>query len=640
MSSSTRSSSSARKAGVVRVTAGAGAAEQLAALATFKQRDKEIAKSVDRVVKSVDSIKSASQNRHAVAQWVAMAEKLRTEQRQLESEFRDAWRSLDNTLFMQHERRQLSMGALASLSPADGDFGLGWMRRQIKSEGDDLQHMFSPLDGETLLNHPHVIAARACAATKSSPAAALARIASSRQEQLASVEECERQIQQIGCEISSLTAGMSAAASLSMSAASSLSSCSPLVPWFLEQVKSPPLGLVTKDWFSGYGTILRLQPHLFDVLHEHLAQQQEMLDQIAIAAAGTREVLLETAGTRELERLWQLWSGTPALAPGGKSRRERALMSAKQERLIIAPAGLLEDALDLLLELAKQRQQLRSKYSGAAESAMQQMRRLDDVVMALAALQEAEAVHSTFLTEQEQEQQATRARVAQLQAAKEVSDAEAAAEQAAADEAQQIRDAAQRARDDKLLQERQAAVARWLDDKAVRARAAEEQAAAEAQAREEARQEELRAGAIRVQQRQRVDDIKQHLKEQAREQQTELDAQHQQRLDDFFTRTDEKIGVTRDPKRVQAATATSEATASLPTVGESTAQYANTGHGYSNHAIVRDARFRLHEALSMAGLQSTAYGRSVMHAAAARAAAPMLAARSMVTSLNNNANGK
>jgi hypothetical protein len=610
----------------------AGVADQLAALEQFRARDASIKNMVTNVSKKAAAVADRGHQRQMVDQWIATFEhKLRNEVRAKEEDFSETWATVEDNLF------EIMNFYHSSATPTSADQnGIMFLRRQMKTEGDTLKKMFEQCNNPSIVSttSPTAVCDNAIRnfrmkqiqSKKSSnfEVEMLDFVSSLRSQQEEKIDELEKEIETLTLELSSTTTTTTTTQNQNIIVG---------VTWFLEQISSPKLSAISSEWFKSYDPLRSAAPQLFSVFAEHQESQQLVLDELARAASVTRDALLETASTRDIARFWDLWKSAPTLVPGGRSKRDRVISSAKSEiSSFSSSVSECESILDLLLTLHTQKQQLRAKYSSALESIKEQMKRLDDVVVAFQALQEAEQVHATFLTQQEQEHSETKEREAKLRAEKERLEAQKAAEKAEEDAKEKQRLDILQEKQRKDAEEKQRAVAKWLEEKEEKQRIADEHAAEEEKQQMQIKKEQLEVAKERVRERAQIDHEKQAEKFEAQEALRLEQLEKEKRLQEFYEKQDERIGVQRDRERLVKNTASFAETAALPSVGESTAKFSRTGHGFSTDAIVRDARFKLHEALNVAGLSNTNYGRSVLRDTFQVKGNSGLAARSMAVS--------
>jgi hypothetical protein len=274
-------------------------------------------------------------------------------------------------------------------------------------------------------------------------------------------------------------------------------------------------------------------------------------------------------------------------------------------------------AVDALTAVLKAISELRARGVDAAAELRDLCMEAEDAVSAQRALLEAEADYAFATAAQQARTAEAKERAAALRAAHDVvaaerAEAEAAAMAARAEE-QRVRDEEARA----AAQVRAEAIAEWRAEKA--ATAAEEAKITEARLAEEAAAAAALAvvNAARVQARDAADTAKAKTRQAEREEADARRAAHEAALAQFFAATAERLGVERDPKRiVQPTTASASAVgsrAAAVTVGELAAAFdPYRNRGFTTEAIVSDARFKLAEALSRAGLHQTAYGRALL----------------------------
>ena len=90
-------------------------------------------------------------------------------------------------------------------------------------------------------------------------------------------------------------------------------------------------------------------------------------------------------------------------------------------------------------------------------------------------------------------------------------------------------------------------------------------------------------------------------------------AAQEQNMERFFARIQDKMGVQRDALRVMQPTASSTSEGNTDLIPAREAAGKSQRHnGFSDEDILKDPRFRIHEALISAGLQTTSYARTLV----------------------------
>lgn len=200
-----------------------------------------------------------------------------------------------------------------------------------------------------------------------------------------------------------------------------------------------------------------------------------------------------------------------------------------------------------------------------------------------------------------------------LREAKQLRDAAALEERLAVEEAQKAEDARKAALRQAEFDERLRRLAVYQQEKAQLEEREKVLAAEEARILAEEERQRSLYNKARVAAR---DKKTQEALDQVRLEKLEIEqklAEKEAQKERFFSAVQAKLGVARDPQRaIQLTESKKNTEAQFQLLGEATAGHRLGRHGFTDEDIVKDPRFRIHQALLSAGLQNTAYARDLI----------------------------